>query len=172
MSALRTAVTSTDHITGQLDAPITVVEYGDFQCPYCRAAEPVTRALRAQFSDQLCFAFRQFPLVDLHEQALDAARLAELAADHGKFWQAHDLLFDNQDNLGAGLYAQICAALGIADHEWEAATRDGRYDERIARDEEGGIRSGVNGTPTFFLNGVRLDGGVDELEQRIGLQLS
>lgn len=167
MSGLRVPVSADDHVLGAADAPVTVVEYGDYQCPYCREAEPVVRALVGRLEGRVRLVFRNFPLTDLHDEALDAAYVAELAGESGKFWQAHDLLFEHQDELGPQLYARICGSLGLSTGALEDAMRTERYTSRIEGDLEGGIRSGVNGTPTFFVDGVRLEGGVGELEQAV-----
>lgn len=167
MSGLRTPVSPDDHVLGAADAPVTVVEYGDYQCPYCREAEPVVRALVSRLEGQVRLVFRNFPLTDLHDEALDAAYVAELAGESGKFWEAHDLLFEYQDELGSQLYSRICTSLGLSTSALEHAMRTERYASRIEGDLEGGIRSGVNGTPTFFVDGLRLDGGIGELEQAV-----
>ncbi|MGO1317488.1 MAG: DsbA family protein [Cellulomonadaceae bacterium] len=165
MSTLRVPVSEHDHATGPSSAPVTVVEYGDYQCPYCREAAPVVRELLDQLAGQVRFVFRHFPLTDLHPEAVDAAYLAELAGESGRFWQAHDLLFEYQDELGPQLYTGICEQLGLSTASLEQAVQTRRYDARIEADLEGGIRSGVNGTPTFFVDGHRVDGGIAELEQ-------
>lgn len=159
MSSLRIPVSSADHSTGPDDAPVVLVEYGDYQCPYCGAAYPVVKELLDGLGDRVRFVFRNFPLAQMHPEAVDAAFVAEFAASHGRFWEAHDLLYENQDRLGSALYAEICEKLGLPLDELRTAVEEQRYLARIRSDEEGGIRSGVNGTPTFFLNGTRLDGG-------------
>lgn len=171
MSTLRVPVSADDHTLGPGDAPVTVVEYGDYECPYCAAAYPVVSELLSEFDGRVRFVFRNFPLVELHPDAMNAATLAEFAADAGRFWQAHRLLFEHQGELGLDLYLRICDALGLSAEDFERALRDDRYADRIGADEEGGIRSGVNGTPTFFVDGRRVEGGIDELGSAIAARL-
>ena len=171
MSSLRIPVTPQDHSTGPQDAEIVLVEYGDYQCPYCGAAYPVVKDLLAEHEGRIRFVFRNFPLADMHPEAVDAAFLAEFAGEHGRYWEAHDLLFENQERLGRALYEEICATLGLSLQELRAAAESEQYLPRIQADEEGGIRSGVNGTPTFFLNGTRLDGGTAALPAAVSALL-
>lgn len=163
MSSLRIPVSAADHGRGPADARVVLIEYGDYQCPYCGAAFPVVKELLAEYGDSVRFVFRNFPLADMHPEAVGAAFLAEFAAEHGKFWEAHDLLYENQHRLGSDLYAEICRELDLSLDDLRAAVAEQRYLGRIRADEEGGIRSGVNGTPTFFVDGVRLDGGTADL---------
>lgn len=167
MSHLRIPVTDRDHATGPEDAPVTLVEYGDYQCPYCGQAYPIVKQLLAEYGDRVRFVFRNFPLPELHPEAVDAAYVAEFASDHEHFWEAHDLLFENQASLGGPLYSQITSQLGLPVAELRAAFDRQKYSERIIADEQGGLRSGVNGTPTFFLNGDRVDAGILGLEDAI-----
>lgn len=159
MSRLRIPVTDRDHSVGPADAPITLVEYGDYQCPYCGEAFPVVKRLLEEHAGVIRFVFRNFPLPEIHAEAVAAAFVAEFAADHGEFWQAHDLLYENQNELGLELYDRMCEALGLSVSDLRQAFRDNTYLSRIRADEEGGIRSGVNGTPTFFLNGAIVESG-------------
>lgn len=163
MATLRVPVTAADHALGPADAPVTVVEYGDYECPYCREALPYVQQVRDTFGDRVRFVFRNFPLQDAHPHAVDAAYVAEYAGEHGQFWPAHDLLYAHQDALGDDLYEQIAQRLGLSVDGLSHAFASHRYDARIEADEEGGLRSGVNGTPTFFVNGVRVDRGAAEL---------
>lgn len=167
MSHLRIAVSDSDHITGPLDAPITVVEYGDYQCPYCREAVPVVRELLDAYPQTLRVVFRNFPLEDVHPHAVEAAYVAEFAAESGRFWEAHDLLYGHQDELGTELYTRICQHLDLPLRDLEAAFEQRRYAERIEADLEGGIRSGVGGTPTFFVNGVLVEAGTAGLARAV-----
>ena len=158
---LRVPVDGSDHADGPADAPVTLVEYGDYQCPYCGAAYPVVKQLRERFGDDLRFVFRNFPLQQAHEHAMSAAMTAEFAAAKGHFWEAHDALYENQDRLGPELYAAIVSQLGIDAGELDAALESETYFEKIKNDFNGGVRSGVNGTPSFFVNGDRYDGPRD-----------
>lgn len=167
MSLLEPPVGDGDRVLGPAAAPITLVEYGDFQCPYCREAEPVLEELLAEYGDGIRFVFRNFPLEDAHPQALPAAEPAELASRYDRFWEAHDLLFEYQDELSPELYARICESLGLPLREFDAAVRNGFDRDRIEADLESGPRSGVNGTPTFFVNGARVDGGIRAVPQAL-----
>lgn len=171
MSHLRIPVSDQDHSVGPADAPVTVVEYGDYQCPYCGEAFPVVKELLQRYDGRIRFVFRNFPLQEIHPEAVDAAFVAEFAADHGEFWQAHDLLYENQKELGPQLYQRICEALGLSVTDLQTAATQNTYIARIQADEEGGIRSGVNGTPTFFLNGAIVEAGTAGLAQAIGTAL-
>lgn len=163
--SLRIPVGPHDHAQGPADAPVVLVEYGDYQCPACGGAEPLVKRLRQRFGDGLCLVFRNFPLSEMHPQALPAAIVAEVAARHGRFWEAHDVLYANQDVLGVELYEQIAQSLGISPDALDEAMDGGPEARRIEADFEGGVRSGVNGTPCFFVNGRRFvpQAGFEEL---------
>lgn len=165
MSTLRIPVGAHDHAQGPADAPVTLVEYADYQCPFCAQAFPIVRQLRERFGDRLRLVFRNFPLTDSHPQALPAALVAEFAGQHGKFWPAHDALYEHQDRLGEALYTELLASLGLGVDALESALQSRALLERVQADLDGGLRSGVNGTPAFFLNGQRYDvrSGFDEL---------
>jgi protein-disulfide isomerase len=158
---LRVPVDQSDHSQGPADAPVTLVEYGDYQCPYCGAAYPVVKQLQERFSDDLRLVFRNFPLQELHENAMSAAMTAEFAATKGRFWEAHDALYENQEQLGQELYTAIVTQLGIDAGELRAALESEKIFEKVKKDFNGGVRSGVNGTPSFFVNGTRFDGPRD-----------
>jgi protein-disulfide isomerase len=172
MSHLSIPVSDQDHSTGPADAPVTLVEYGDYQCPYCGEAFPVVKQLLTEYKDRVRFVFRNFPIAEIHPEAVDAAFVAEFAASHGEFWQAHDLLYENQRELGPDLYQRICEALGLRWTDLTAAAKSNTFTARIQADEDGGIRSGVNGTPTFFLNGSLVEEGTaglaDALRKALG----
>ncbi|MFJ2369877.1 DsbA family protein [Microbacterium sp. NPDC087665] len=172
MSHLRIPVSEQDHALGPVDAPLTLVEYGDYQCPYCGEAFPVVKRLLQQYDGKIRFIFRNFPIEEIHPEAVDAAFVAEFAGEHGEFWQAHDLLYENQKDLGPQLYQRLCEALGLNATDLAAAAHENRYTARIQADEDGGIRSGVNGTPTFFLNGTMVEGGTAALADAIRTTLT
>jgi protein-disulfide isomerase len=161
MAELRVPVSHDDHVQGPDDAPVTLVEYGDYQCPYCGAAHPVVKALQNRFGDQLRFVFRNFPLTEIHPLAEPAAETAEFAGAHGRFWDMHDALYENQDQLGIPLFFVLAEALGLSEVELRNSLEEHRFAGRIKRDFLGGVRSGVNGTPSFFINGQRHDAGYD-----------
>jgi len=157
-SQLAPGVGPDDHARGPEDAPITVVEYGDYQCPYCGQAYGIVEELVRTFGDDLRFVFRNFPLVDVHAHAQAAAELAEAAALQGKFWQMHDTLFENQTDLTDGALAHYATSVGLDTRQVAHDLEGGAPRRRVEADFEGAIRSGANGTPTFFVNGERYDG--------------
>jgi len=150
-----------DHIQGPIDAPIALIEYGDYQCPHCGAAYPIVKALQKRLGKHLRFAFRNFPLSESHEFAEHAAEAAEAAADQGKFWEMHDLLFENQDALDDDSLANYATDLGLDSIRLKREVMSGSRAERVREDFRSGLRNGVNGTPTFFINGERYDGAFD-----------
>ena len=166
MPKLHTPVSDKDHISGDLNAPIVLVEYGDYQCPYCGMAYPIVKQVQQRFGKDVCFVFRHFPLVNAHPEAQNAAIVAEFAGMHGKFWEAHDALYENQEQLGSRLYMQIMESLGLPLKELQQAISEDEFEAPLRADIEGGLRSGVNGTPCFFINGERFDspGGAADLE--------
>ncbi len=148
-----------DHTAGPVNASLTLVQYGDYQCPYCGAAYPEVRKVQAELGSKLLFVFRNFPLTNVHEFAMNAAETAEAASAQGKFWQMHDFLYEHQDTLGDPRVASGYAKkLGLDTQRFEREIAQHAYQKRIKEDVNGGIRSGVNGTPTFYTNGVRHDG--------------
>ncbi len=168
--SLRPPVSEHDHAAGPADAPLTLVEYGDYQCPHCAATDPVVRAVQQAFGKELRFVFRNFPLTEMHPAAEPAAEFAEGAAAQGKFWEAHDAIFawsrrHGPPSLGPESFASIAQTLQLDAQRLEGEVSSHRYLERIKNDFNGGIRSGVNGTPSFFINGQRFDGAptVEEL---------
>jgi len=154
-------VSARDHIRGLADAPVTLVEYGDYQCPYCGEANAIIDAIRRQLGDGLRFVFRNFPLTEVHPHAEHAAEAAEAAGAHGKFWEMHDTLYAHQDALDDRHLAAYGVELGLAPAEMHKALADHAYTDRIREDFLSGVCSGVNGTPTFFINGIRHDGSFD-----------
>jgi protein-disulfide isomerase len=147
-----------DHSSGPLDAKLTVVEYGDYQCPYCGQAFPIVEKLRAALGDSMRFVFRNFPLSDMHPHAEAAAEVAEAVAQQGKFWEIHDALYENQRDLSDAALRRYIEEVGANVDDAMSAIKDGAPRARVEADFEGAIRSGANGTPTFFVNGVRYDG--------------
>jgi protein-disulfide isomerase len=144
-----------DHVRGVADAPVTLVEYGDFQCPYCGDAYPIVNDLLERFGDQLRFVFRHMPLPDLHPRAPFAAEAAEAAAAQGRFWEMHDRLFEHQNQLADAELRNHAEAVGVADAaRFDAELRDRVHEARVAEDFESGARSGVPSTPRFFVNGL------------------
>lgn len=158
MPQLREPVGPTDHVRGKLGAPVTMVEYGDYQCPHCAMAQPVVAGIRDQLGPNLCFVFRHFPLTEVHPLAEPAAESAEFAGDHGHFWEMHDGLFENQVRLGLPLLMAMAKALHLPSTDLQEVLAVEKYRPRIQSDFLGGVRSGVNGTPSFFINGRRHNG--------------
>jgi protein-disulfide isomerase len=173
MSQLKIPVGPEDHSQGDAAAPCTLVEYGDYQCPYCGQAYPVVKRLQKHFGKRLRLIFRNFPLNQAHQYAEVAAETAEFAGAHGKFWEMHDLLYENQDRLDIDLLAELAATLLLPVKELQAALQAGAYRSRVRADFSGGVRSGVNGTPSFFINGQRHDAAptYEELVDAIGRAL-
>ncbi|HVJ38888.1 MAG TPA: DsbA family protein [Stenotrophomonas sp.] len=160
MSRLTVAVGAHDHVSGPADAAVTLVEYGDYECPYCGEAYPLLKAVQQALGDKLRFVFRNFPLTDMHPHALHAAQFAEAAAAAGKFWEAHDMLYEHQDALSDQDLAGYARELGLPNTALGQAV-SGHYDAKIENDFSGGVRSGVNGTPCLFIDGERYDGPRD-----------
>ena len=155
---LQPAVGSQDHAQGPAGAPLTLVEYGDYQCPYCGEAYPLVKAAQQALGDKLRVVFRNFPLTDMHPHAQAAAEAAEAAALQGKFWEMHDMLYQHQDQLDAAHLAADAQKLGLDAARFKAASQSPAVNERISADFESGVRSGVNGTPSFYVNGQKFDG--------------
>jgi protein-disulfide isomerase len=160
MSHLTTPVGKDDHVQGPKDAPVVLVEYGDFECPYCGDAYPELKAVQRAMGDGLCFVFRHFPLNQSHPHAQRAAEFAEAAATVGRFWEMHDLLFENQRALGDRSLTAYAEKLGM-DRKLIEAALGGEFAARVRRDFRSGVRSGVNGTPSLFINGERYEGARD-----------
>jgi len=161
VAKLSIAVSSKDHRQGDPAAPCTLVEYGDYQCPSCGQAYPIVKRVQKHFGKRLSFVFRNFPLSQMHRYAESAAETAEFAAAHDKFWQMHDLLYENQDRLGNELWIELAQELHLASAQLTEALETKEFQPRVKADFSGGVRSGVNGTPTFFINSVRHDGSYD-----------
>lgn len=153
-------VSAEDHVRGAVDAPVTVVEYGDYECPYCAAARPVLAELVQRSSGRVRLVFRNFPLADLHPYALTAALAAEAAAALGAFWPMHDLLFAGQDRLRDRDLARYAESLGLPG---EAVIGDAAqpFGDKVEADFASGVDSGVRGTPTLFLDGRQYSGRID-----------
>jgi protein-disulfide isomerase len=150
-----------DHIQGNIKASITLLEYGDYECPYCGEAYPIVKEIQERLGEKLCFAFRNFPLANAHPHAVHAAEAAEAAAAQGEFWDMHDLLFENQDALEDENLAEYATALNLDAKRLLKEVSSGQHEERVKEDFKSGMRAGVNGTPTFFINGERYDGPRD-----------
>ena len=150
-----------DHAKGPADAPVTLVEYGDYECPHCGRAHPIVRSVQHALGDRLRFVFRNFPITEAHPHAESAAEAAEAAGAQGKFWEMHDTLFDNQNALELRDLIAYATRVGADAEDVANALEKRVHAARIREDFMSGVRSGVNGTPTFFLNGARYDGEWD-----------
>ena len=150
-----------DHIQGPADAAVTLVEYGDFECPYCGGAYPIIKEVEARMGDRLRFVFRNFPISTSHPHAEQAAEAAEAAAGQGRFWQMHDLLFENQRRLRDQDLRAYAEQAGLDLQQFDTELAEHVHAARVREDFMSGVRSGVNGTPTFFINGVRHDGSYE-----------
>jgi len=157
MAMLKAPVTASDHIQGDQAAPVTLLEYGDYECPHCGHAYPIIKRIQKHFGKQLKFVFRNFPLSEMHPNAEGAAEAAEFAGTKGRFWEMHDGIFENQQELGVPLLLTLAETLGLSAPDLRNALMDREYAPRVKSDFLGGVRSGVNGTPTFFINGQRHD---------------
>ena len=147
-----------DHIRGSKDAEVILLKYGDYQCPYCAAAHVVVTSIREQMGDDLQFVFRHFPLTDVHPLAEPAAEAAEAAGAQGRFWDMHDTLYENQDNLAPETLLEFADQIGLDTDQMTDELRRGVHASKVRDDLLSGVRSGVRGTPTFFINGRRYDG--------------
>jgi protein-disulfide isomerase len=170
---LAVPVTPTDHIAGPERARVTVVEYGDFECPTCAAVEPAARQLRELHPANMAFVFRHYPLEEAHPHALMAAEASEAAAAQGKFWPMHALLFANQNHLSRNYLDGYAMRLDLDIARFKAEMDDEVYRQRIREHQQGGQRSHIRGTPTFFVNGVVQDvsGGMRELFDLVAAEL-
>jgi protein-disulfide isomerase len=151
-------VTGDDHVLGPADAPVTVLEYGDYECPYCRGAARDVRRMLEQYPGQVRFVFRNFPITQLHPHAEQAAEAAEAAADQGKFWEMYDLLLQPSAALDLGALMDYAAGLGLDTARFRQEVTSGAHAAKIDKDLQDGIKSGVNATPKFYVDGERIDG--------------
>jgi protein-disulfide isomerase len=150
-----------DHIRGPADAAVTLVQYGDYECPYCGAAYPIIKEVQARMGERLRFVFRNFPITTSHPHAEQAAEAAEAAASQEKFWQMHDLLYENQRRLRDQDLHAYAEQLELNIELFDKELTEHVHAERVHEDFLSGVRSGVNGTPTFYINGRRHDDSYD-----------
>jgi protein-disulfide isomerase len=150
-----------DHFQGPADAAVTLVEYGDYECPFCGAAYPIIKEVQARTGEVLRFVFRNFPITTSHPHAERAAEAAEAAGAQGRFWEMHDLLYENQKRLRDQDLHSYAEQLGLDVEPFDRELAEHVHVERIREDFMSGVRSGVNGTPTFYVNGVRHDDSYD-----------
>jgi protein-disulfide isomerase len=165
-------IDESDHILGDPGAVVKIVEYGDFECPFCGAAYWKTRDFHRIAGEQLCIVFRHFPLTQAHPHAGNAAEASEIAGKAGKFWEMHNMLFENQDSLDDKSLVSYAVALGLDGDKFLRELYAHTQSKRVRADFMSGVRSGVNGTPCFFVNDVRFDGSVDELVDAVAEELN
>ena len=170
MAKLRPAVSSKDHIQGNEKASIELVEYGDYQCPHCGRAYPIIKAIQEKMGDDLKFVFRNFPLAQVHPNAVHAAIATEAAALQGKFWEMHDYIFEHQNREDDASLVKYATHLQLDIAKFEADFEKQELAQKVDDDFESGVRSGVNGTPSFFINGEKYNGDWDELPFLVYLQ--
>jgi protein-disulfide isomerase len=168
-SRLMVPVTDRDHIAGRLNAPVILVEYGDFECPHCGRAYDVIEAARRYLGDELCLVYRHFPLVEIHPHAQLAAESAEAASAQGRFWEMHALLFRHQQALAPENLLVYARMAGCEVPQVAADLASGKWTRRVMDDRRGGAASGVFGTPTFFINELRYDGPWADFPTFIGV---
>jgi protein-disulfide isomerase len=150
-----------DHIQGPADAPVTLLEYGDYECPYCGAAYPIVKEVQGRIGERLRFVFRNFPITTSHPHAERAAEAAEAAAAQGSFWRMHDALYENQKRLGDEDLRTYAQQVGLDLDVFDRELAEHVHAARVQEDFMSGVRSGVNGTPTFYVNGARYDDSYD-----------
>jgi protein-disulfide isomerase len=158
MSKLILPVGKRDHVRGPKEAPVTLVEYGDFECPFCGQAYGDLKEIEAEMGPRLRFVFRNFPLVTAHAHAESAALSAEAAAAQGRFWEMHDRLFENQDALEIENLVEYARSVGLDVRQFIDDLKAGRFLSKVKEDFMSGVRSGVSGTPGFFINGAKYEG--------------
>lgn len=167
-----------DHLKGSLDAPVVLVEYGDYECPYCQEVHPILQELKERMGDRLAIVYRHFPISSQHPHAALAAEAAEAAAAQGKFWEMNHQLFTHQDELAFDDLLRHAAAIGLDLDRFRRELEEHTYEGQVREDFRSGVRSGVNGTPTFYINGVRYDGAwdleslIEASEKPLGVQIS
>jgi protein-disulfide isomerase len=164
-----TEVTAEDHILGLPEAPVTVLEYGDYECPYCRGASRDVHEMLSRYPDTVRFVFRNFPIAALHPHAEQAAQAAEAAGAQGKFWPMYERLLHPSSQLDLGSLLDCAADLDLDVGRFRHEVTGGAYAAKIERDIQQGIRDGVNATPKFYVAGERIDGKLplDGLEDAI-----
>ena len=150
-----------DHIDGPADAVVTLVEYGDYECPYCGAAYPIVKEVQQRMGEKLRFVFRNFPITTSHPHAEQAAETAEAAAVQDKFWEMHDVLYENQRRLDDPALHGYAEQVGLDVERFDKELAEHAHAGRVREDFMSGVRSGVNGTPSFYINGVRHDDSYD-----------
>lgn len=150
-------VASTDPVRGNPQARITIIEFADFQCPFCRSEQPSLSVLLAKYRDRVRLVWKDFPLPELHGESVNAAEAARCAGEQGKFWEMHDELFLAQERIGERLYGELAARIGLNTKAFDACRASDRMLERINESLQAGILAGIDGTPSYFIEGQRFD---------------
>jgi protein-disulfide isomerase len=163
--SLKPEIGPADQTQGNEQAAIKLVEYGDYQCPHCGTAYSIIKEIQSTFGDQILFVFRNFPLQESHRYANIAAQAAEAAGKQGRFWEMHDAIFENQQQLNEDFIENLAEKLGLDMEQFEEDLNSEEISNKVEDDFESGVRSGVNGTPSFFINGSKFDGGAEDLLQ-------
>ena len=148
-------------VLGNKDARVVIVEFSDFQCPACKAAHPIVKRITSEYGKKILFVYRHFPLIAAHQYALKAAEAAEAAGEQGKFWEYHDLLFANQENLKTEDLKKYAEELGLDLNKFNEALESGKFKDKVTGDMDDGENLGVSSTPTFFINGKKYVGVLD-----------
>jgi len=154
-------VKENSQVLGSRDAKVTIVEFSDFQCPACRAAHSIVKEVTAEYGDRILFVYRHFPIVSSHPDALDAAEAAEAAGEQGKYWEYHDILFENQENLKKEDLQKYAKKLGLDMDKFGEALDTGKFKDKVRADIDDAQKLGVRATPTFFINGERYQGVIE-----------
>jgi protein-disulfide isomerase len=163
--SLQPEISPADQTQGNEQAKIKIVEYGDYQCPHCSKAYRIIKEIQSTYGDQILFVFRNFPLQESHRYANIAAQAAQAAGRQGKFWEMHDAIFENQEHLDEDYLDNLAEKLGLDMEQFEYDLNSEEISNKVEDDFESGVKSGVNGTPSFFVNGTKFDGGVEDLLQ-------
>ncbi len=162
MSKLKPSVSNKDHVQGNANAAIELVEFGDYECPHCGRAYPIIKRIQQKMGDKLKFVFRNFPLAEIHPHATHAAIAAEAAAMQNKFWEMHDAIYENQGRMQDADLINHAQKAGLDVKQFEEDFDKESIQQKVEDDFESGVRSGVNGTPSFFINGEKYEDSWDE----------
>jgi len=169
-SGIEVNIGENDHVKGNPEAPITVVEFSDFQCPYCEKFHPSMQQITKEYPEKVRWVYKHFPLSSIHPHALSTALASECAGEQGKFWEFADKLFENSSNLGDGLYKEIASELGLNIENFNECLSSEKYAEKIKADYQEGVRLGVRGTPTSFINGRIIPGALPYESLKIAVE--
>ena len=159
---LKTPVNDNDHIQGNKNARIELVEYGDYQCPHCGHAYPIIKGIQKKMGDKLKFVYRNFPLAEIHPDAVNAAMASEAAGLQNKFWEMHDHIFEHQNRLNESSLIKYAEQLDLDIEQFNIDRKSEALIQKVESDFESGVRSGVNGTPSFFINGEKYNESWEE----------